>query len=161
MPFWLTVLVSATVSVVVCVSGVVIANFLERIKRTAAKVDALLASGPLADLFYNEHRALAHKAADPEDKASWMEYQRKVLQPAINALELLAAGATPTVFVASAVYSKHTIRLMCGAAIVGIWERQLVQDFVRAKRDQADGDPSIYAGCARLANWLKAHPLPK
>lgn len=112
-------------------------------------------------MFYNEQRDLAERASNPNANDAWREYQRKVLQPALNALELLAVGATPTVRVIWAIYSKHTIRLLCGAAIVGMWERPLVQEFVKAKREQAGGNPSIYAGCERLANWLKAQPLPK
>ena len=150
LPSWaVSVAVSALVAVGVCVFNVAVAWWLDRIKRTVAAVDALMSLDSVKDLLFEEE----DHSEIRESKQCWIEYQRNVLRPALDAIERLAVTGRPCI------YSRRIVRKLACQALVSIWDDEDVKHFVHEKRKQASSPSTTYGDFERLVKWLRDHPL--
>ena len=149
----MSVTVSAIVSVSVCLLNVVVAWWLDRIRRTVAEVNALMSLDSVKDLLFEEE---GHADKMSESKRRWIEYQRQVLRPGLDAIERFA---TPTVTGLPRIYSRRIVRKLACQTLISIWDDEHVQYFVHEMRKQALSPDTTYVDFERLAKWLRDHPL--
>lgn len=153
LPSWaVSVTVSAIVSVGVCLLNVVVAWWLDRIRRTIAEVNALMSLDSVKDLLFEEE---GHADKMRESKA-WVQYQREVLRPGLDAIERFAMPAVTGI---PRIYSRRIVRKLACQVLVSIWSDEHVQHYVHEMRKQAQSPGTTYADFERLAKWLRDHPL--
>ncbi len=145
--------ISVLVSVLVIALNVLLAWWLDRIRRTLAAAEVLMSSNAMQALLMDKDD---HSDRVAKDKQYWLNYQREVLGPALNAIERFAA---PAVSGFPRIYSKNVIRRLACESLVSIWKVEDVEHFVGEMRKRSENPETIYGDFERLATWLKAHPL--
>ena len=139
--------------VAVCLLNVIVAWWLDRIRRTIAAAEALMSSYEVRAMLFIEND---HKNKVATEQQYWLNYQRDVLRPGLDAIERFAM---PTINGLPCVYSRWVIRRMGCQALIGIWENKEVQHFVKVMRERSCSPKTIYENFERLVEWLRAHPL--
>lgn len=154
LPSWaVSVTVSAFVSVGVCLLNVIVVWWLDRIRRTIAEVNALMSLDSVKGLLFEEE---GHADKMRENRRRWIEYQREVLRPGLDAIERFA---TPTVTSLPRIYSRRIVRKLACQTLVSIWDDEQVQHFVREMRKQASSPGTTYKDFELLVKWLRDHAL--